>query len=817
MMTERETEIELGTSAAEGITSFAAHDRLIEYGRNMPEKTYSVSRANLIFSQFKNLYTIAFFAMGLISLILDFKGSMPVWILFFLTAVLNAALGVRRDLVSRRAAMHFDKLRADAVRIVRDGKETETDPTLLVKGDVIILKKGDIVPADARILVCKDLKADESFFRRNSVPVIKTSEKMESEGDITEQRNMLFCGSVIIDGTVRAAVVETGGNTELAKMTESRSKKLNLQTSYSKNTPAEKLLVLSAVIASAILMVIISLKTKDPKNALLLSCSAAVCLLPALLRPVRVAAVKKCAVSLKRKQMEFGKNDFVYDIGAVDCLLIDKGKMLTDSSIKLEEEAAVDKNALVMAALCTECSFDEYGASAGDIDSAAVNAAIAAGINVKELFESQERVIVKPFDDAQKLMAVVCKRDGGYRLIVKGAIESVTARCSMLDTPDGAMALNGPALNDIERKSTSMAERGLKVRTVAYKDLEEIPESIENEINSLTLAGIFGYREIMAPKAAESVEILKSNFVKTYVVTGDHTITAAALAKDAKLIKSEQECVNCRDFDEKSDEELVEAAKEHKVFANAAMADRVRLVSALSADGKVTAVAGDQMSSPSVAMCAGVAFGKNDEGDYDVSMRRLSLENVAWAIAKCRSMRSNMTSASSIRASLGIAEVLILIFAALTESVFPLTVLKMAVLNIFIVLIPCFAAALFGRTRMAERGRRASLGCAVRGFTAAVFSLAVIGAAGYDAAVLFFAVHAVLEALRVSFTVRKKFDVFDMLYALMMIVFLILTFIVGGNLLEVSAGSGAMVFMFAVLNMVINVAVEFIRKRRAAL
>ena len=185
-MTRRETEIELSTSGSEGLTSFAAHDRLIDNGRNIVGKTYAKSTANILLAQFKNLYTVAYFAMGIITALLDFKGGLWAWVIFFAVAAINMVSGFLRDNKERLAAVDFDHLMTDEVKVIRDGKQCLTDPTLLVKGDVVVLEEGDFVPADLRILSCEHLKVDESIFVGNRVPKSKQCERMEEEVDFLE-------------------------------------------------------------------------------------------------------------------------------------------------------------------------------------------------------------------------------------------------------------------------------------------------------------------------------------------------------------------------------------------------------------------------------------------------------------------------------------------------------------------------------------------------------------------------------------------------------------------------------------------------------
>lgn len=778
-MTEREAEIELGTSAQTGISSFTAHDRLIENGRNMPEKKYAKSVSALVLAQVKNLYTIIYLLMGIIVLALDFKGLIPVWALFFATAAGNIVFGFYRDAQERRAAIRFDERRADDVKIIRDSRPMSSDPTLIVKGDVLVLEEGDFVPADARILECENLMADETIFGPHSLPKAKRPEKMEFEGEALETYNMLYCGTMIAKGSARAAVTATGKDTVLARLTESRSKKLNLHDDFAKNSPTERILVLCAILAAAFIMCAVSLKSRDPKFGLISSCAAALCLLPAPLRLVRMAAMRMCSKSVEKDGAVFSEKDFVYDIGSIDDLLIDKGKMLTDSALRLEDSFGENESSIALAALCSECDISELGAVGEDIDAAAVNAAFARGIDAAKLREENKRLLFMPFDEARKLMASVHSlKDGGYILIVKGAVEAVPMLCSEITRAGGGSPLDGEAHNEIETYSSHMAENGLKVRALAHKKLDALPENIEDEMHDMTFDASFGYREIMAPKASEAIKLLRENFVRTIVVTGDNLLTAAAIAKDAKLVKSESECASFTELSDKSDEEFSEKAEKCSVFSDASKQDRIKLLGALSEKGRITAAAGDQMTAQSVAMCANVSFGKNDSEEiYDVSLRRVTLDSIAKVISKCRTMRSDMSASLCLGISVGASEVMMMLFASLTADGFPFAILPTLLLNLFIYLLPCMAIGVFGNTHFAERGKNVMPRCALYAAIGALFALGALPTSGYDGYRGYFAFYAIFTAFGMNFlSSRRKYNKNDFYFVLLLILSAVIAF-----------------------------------------
>ena len=724
VMTEREVEIELSTSVSEGLTSFAAHDKLIENGRNMPERAYTKSIATVVLMQFTNLYTIAFLVMGVISALCDFKGSMGAWIIFFAVAVSNMVSGFLRDYTERKNAVDFDTRRGDEVTIIRDATYMKTDPTLLVKGDIVVLNEGDFVPADIRILQCEDLKADESIFKGRRVPVDKVSEKCDEESDRAECRNILYCGSTVASGTCVGAVIATAKDTVLAKVRASRSRKLDMHDKFGKNATSEKVLVIVAIMAAMITLSITSIATKSVPYGLLQACTVAMCVLPAPVCLVRMLGVWVCSKRLEGDHVKTEHKDFAYDIGMGEYFLFDKGGLLTNNETTLEREVIADEGKTEMAVICSDLEYIGDVLTGNDMDMATARALSEKGIDVAKLLKENKKIRFMPFDEKRMLMAALTKAESGYRLIVKGSVEAVPTLCTALCDKDGIMEMTGELLHRIENISSSMAEEGLKVRALAYKDIDYIPEDIESEIKALSFVGVLGYREPLARRAKESIRKIERVFARPVMVTGDHVITAAAFAKGAGLIKKEDECISFHELAECSDEELLAAVDKYKVFSSATGADRERLVRVLSENGHSVIVAGEQMTAPSVKLYANVSFGDDEEKDFDVTVKKCDIENVAEAVYKSRCTRGNLQYASSLAISVGFAEMLVMLFMLMTGSFMLPSAIVMLTANLVIVFVPCMVITLCASVhqRLGEDTLFA-LRCALCGIICALFAL----------------------------------------------------------------------------------------------
>ncbi|MGM9552645.1 MAG: HAD-IC family P-type ATPase [Clostridia bacterium] len=745
VMTEREIEIELATSVSEGLTSFTAHDRLLDLGRNNPEKTYSKRALTVVLMQFKNLYTLAFIAMGIITLLCDFKSGMGAWILFFAVALSNMVSGFLRDNRERKIAEVFDRKRRENVKIIRDGNLMESDPTLLVRGDVVVLEEGDFVPCDLRVLWCENLKADESFLRNRSVPVEKKSEKMDYEAEGFECDNILYCGTSIARGSARATVIATGKDTLLAKTASKEAHKLDMHNKFAKNDYSEKLLLLVSMLCAIAVIIFVSLKTKDVKRAMITACTISLCLIPAAVSFVRHLAMKYASNKLRKENVKVTDENILSSLGEVEYFLFDKGGMLTDEKMDLEETLIPNIEALDMAVICSDCEFSSGVVKGNSIDTATADYLINKGRDVKKLIEDNPKIHYVPFDEARKLMAVIVKWDDGYRLIVKGSIEVVPTLCTKLTDGENTMDMNGEVLHRIEHASSSMAEKGLKVRAVAYKDLTQLPDDIESEIKDLIFVGLMGYREMVVSKARETVSKLKKVHVKPIMVTGDLTITAATLARQAGIIKSEDECISFRELSDATDRELLSACDKYSVFSSASKEDREKLVRVLGANSKTVAVAGDEMSDGGVSIYSSVTFGE----DGDVVTENKDITSVGNVISFVRTIRSNMTCSSFIAVGVGLCEVLVMLYMLFTGIYFNIPTIATLLLNLFVAFVPCLVVSLFaGGCIKPHSQKNTAYECMLFGFIGALLCLIALSAGSVGTAMMFFVYYAIFEAIR---------------------------------------------------------------------
>ncbi len=718
VMTEREVEIELSTSASEGLESFTAHDRLIDNGRNLPEKSYAKSSTQVVLTQITNLYTIAFFAMGIITAMCDFTNGIWAWVIFFAVAVINMVSGFLRDNRERKIAVNFDRKRSEECAVIRDGNETMIDPTLLVKGDIVVLREGDFVPADIRILKCENLKADESIFVGRKVPVEKQSERTKDDVDVLSSPNMLYCGTAVLNGGAIGAVTAVGKDTAIAKMRSEKSGKLNMHDKFAKSAKSEKLLLLAALICATVVMCFVAITQKSTAQGLLKACTVALCLIPAPVCLVRMIAIRLYNREIEKMSVLLPDEDFAYQIGLTDYLIFDKGGVITNGEMELEDRVVSGRDKIEMAVICSDCEFVNSNLTGSDIDKATVRALMNDGVDAKRVIEENERILFMPFDEARKLMAVVVKKGDGYRIIVKGSVDVIPTLCSHIADGDDVTEMSGEALHRLENISSSMAEKGLKIRAVAFRDLTDLPENIENEIKNLIFAGALGYREVMVRKTREAVKNLRSFFVKPIMVSGDHTITAAALARQAGLIKKESECISFRELGDCTDEELCKAAEDYTVFTGATVSDREKLARALAASSNA-AVSGEQMCEHSVAINARFAIGNNDE--CDVKTEKSDITEVSEVICKARAMRGNLAFASLLAISVGLCEALSVMFMILTGTDNGIKSLDMLIANLFTAFVPCMIVCMFASVKFDTRNRKLlALKCALEGFIGAI-------------------------------------------------------------------------------------------------
>ena len=632
-------DVRLGLSAAE------AEGRLARNGPNRLAEKPPRSAWLRLSDQFKStLILILIAAAALAYVVGDLKDA----VVILVVVVLNALLGFYQENRAEQSLAALKKMLATKARVRRDGHPAEMDAELLVPGDIVLLEAGDRVPADGRLVETHSLEIDESALTGESHTVGKHVEKMaDAAAPLAERTNMAFMNTVVTRGRAELLIAATGGATEMGRIAHL------MQQAPQEPTPLQrqldrlgKRLALIAGVVVALIFVLALYQHQTLASAALTAITLAVAAIPEGL-----PAVVTVTLALGMRRMA-GKRAIVKRLAAVETLgcttviCSDKTGTLTlnqmtarsflfagrrhqvsgegysaDGEIALEDKgdsasapanAADLRDLLLPAALCNDSRIRD-GQLIGDPTEGAL-AALAAkgGVDALAAAEHLPRIAEIPFDSANKFMATFHHDGDRVRLFVKGAPDLLLARCTAVSAGRGAQALDEAGRAALVDENEAMAARGLRVLAVASRTLAaqgfDPAGDLMGHVADLTLQGLVGIMDPPRPEAREAIALCRTAGIQVKMITGDHRVTAAAIARELGLVG---EALEGRELDRMDDAELARRIEQVVVFARVAPEHKVRIVQLLKSLGHVVAMTGDGVNDAPALKSAdiGVAMG----------------------------------------------------------------------------------------------------------------------------------------------------------------------------------------------------------------
>ena len=632
-------DVRLGLSAAE------AEGRLARNGPNRLAEKPPRSAGLRLSDQFKStLILILIAAAALAYVVGDLKDA----VVILVVVVLNALLGFYQENRAEQSLAALKKMLATKARVRRDGHPAEMDAELLVPGDIVLLEAGDRVPADGRLVETHSLEIDESALTGESHTVGKHVEKMaDAAAPLAERTNMAFMNTVVTRGRAELLIAATGGATEMGRIAHL------MQQAPQQPTPLQrqldrlgKRLALIAGIVVALIFALALYQHQTLASAALTAITLAVAAIPEGL-----PAVVTVTLALGMRRMA-GKRAIVKRLAAVETLgcttviCSDKTGTLTlnqmtarsflfagrrhqvsgegysvEGEIALEDKgdsasapanAADLRDLLLPAALCNDSRIRD-GQLIGDPTEGAL-AALAAkgGVDALAAAEHLPRIAEIPFDSANKFMATFHHDGDRVRLFVKGAPDLLLARCTAVSAGRGAQALDEAGRAALVDENEAMAARGLRVLAVASRTLAaqgfDPAGDLMGHVADLTLQGLVGIMDPPRPEAREAIALCRTAGIQVKMITGDHRVTAAAIARELGLVG---EALEGRELDRMDDAELARRIEQVVVFARVAPEHKVRIVQLLKSLGHVVAMTGDGVNDAPALKSAdiGVAMG----------------------------------------------------------------------------------------------------------------------------------------------------------------------------------------------------------------
>ena len=695
---------ELSVTAEAGLSSQEAQRRLAEYGENKLAEKKKKTNFQRFLEQFQDVMILILLLAAVVSFVVACFGHDPMEffepVLILLIVVLNAVLGMVQESKAEKALDALKNMSAPHARVLRDGREQVIDAAQLVPGDIIRLEAGDFIPADARLLKSAGLKSEESALTGESVPSEKdAAAQVEEKAPLGDRSNMVFSGCSVTYGTATAVVTGTGMNTEMGKIAGLLEGEKETQTPLQqKLAQLGKYLGFVALAACAVIFVVGLINGIPVLEIFMTAVSLAVSAIPEGL-PAIVTIVLAIGVQrMVRKNALIRRLPAVETLGSASVICSDKTGTLTqnrmtlvrlwvDGQRELETVSAQNSQAarrlLQYGALCCDGSvvYKEDGTEQHIGDPTETSILVAAhknGMEQEELNRQYPRLAELPFDSDRKLMTSVNQIDGKIVAIVKGAFDVMAARCVSGD------------LEAAKEKNDEMSRGALRVLAVGYKVLDKAPENPASQEleNGLTLMGLVGMIDPPRPEAKAAVATCRQAGIKPVMITGDHVVTASAIAKELGILGEDDKAITGAQLDAMTDQELDREVERISVYARVSPENKIRIVKAWQRKGQVVSMTGDGVNDAPALKAAdiGCAMGITGtdvaKGAADMTLTDDNFATIVDAVREGRGIYANIKKVVGFLLGTNIGEVLTVFFAMLLWHKTPLLSMQLLWINL---------------------------------------------------------------------------------------------------------------------------------------
>ena len=695
-----------------GLTAAQIQSLTEKYGPNKLKEKKKKTTFQRFLDQFKDVMILILIAAAVISFVVicveQNWGELFEPLLIVLIVILNAVMGVVQESKAGKALDALKSMSAPHARVIRDGVESIIDAAELVPGDIIRLEAGDFIPADARLLRSVSLKSEESALTGESVPSEKDAEEIcDEKAPLGDRHNMVFSGCSITYGTATAVVTATGMNTEMGKIANLLDSEEDGQTPLQqKLAQLGKYLGIVALAACAIIFVVGLANGIPVLEIFMTAVSLAVSAIPEGL-PAIVTIVLSIGVQrMVKKNALIRRLPAVETLGGASVICSDKTGTLTQNRMTLTKAYADGeyttenistnnsekiKKLLTYATLCCDGSVVFNGTEEQHIgdptETAIVLAAHKNGMPKDELNKQSPRLAEIPFDSDRKLMTTVNRIDGKNIVIVKGAFDMMMPRCIAGD------------MDAAKRMTERMSADALRVLAVAYKEIDEIPANpTSDELEAgLTFMGLVGMIDPPRPEAKEAVAVCRKAGIKPVMITGDHVVTASAIAKELGILVEGDRAITGAELDAMNDDQLDANVEKISVYARVSPENKIRIVKAWQRKGQVVSMTGDGVNDAPALKAAdiGCAMGITGtdvaKGAADMTLTDDNFATIVDAVREGRGIYANIKKVVGYLLGTNIGEVITVFCAMLLWHKTPLLSMQLLWINLVTDSLPAIA------------------------------------------------------------------------------------------------------------------------------
>ena len=643
------------------------------YGKNVLVEKGKKTKLQIFLSQFKNIMVILLLVVGILSLLYSIfnKSDFLEPIVILGTTLVNCFMGFLQESKAEDAIGKLKKYSANYVTVKRNNKYKDIDSKNLVVGDYIILESGDKIPADARIIKSYYAKVDESILTGESASVDKNDEVIQKDALISERKNMVYSGTILVSGKIEAVVTAIGMDTELGKIASIVDSDVEPLTPLQmKVARVSKFILFVACILIFFVLVYSVINNYSFLTIAMLCISMIVASVPECL-PIAITATLSIGVSQMANKKSIGRNlAAIETLGATEVICTDKTGTLTKNKMEvvkvyssLNEVNEVNDVFKNIISFCNTAVLNEDGNYIGDSVDVALKNYLKEDIEGKKISEI-------PFDSDRKMMSVVYDIDDKVMLYTKGSFESILDKCIKVLIDDKVIKLDKKIKDSYIEIESNMAKEGLKVLAFAYKEVSNKDYSEDD----LILVGLMGLKDPVRDNIKNSISECKEAGIRPIMLTGDNLITAYTIAKEVGICNNEEECINASSLNDLDEKELVKYIKKYSVFARVSPENKLQIVKAFQKIGKVVAMTGDGVNDAPAIKLANVGIGMGASGTdvtkdtSDIILLDDSFNTITVAIKEGRRIYDNVITNILYNLSSNFTEIAIIIFGMLTGN-----------------------------------------------------------------------------------------------------------------------------------------------------
>ena len=696
-----EIEEELETSIETGLTEHQAKKRQEEQGFNELKEEKKKSLFVRFLEQFKDFMIIVLIIAAIVSGVISVMQGERITdsIIILVVVIVNAIIGVAQEAKAEQSLEALKKLSGHEAKVLRNGDVKIIPARELVRGDIVVLETGDYVPADLRIFEAVNLKSQEASLTGESVPVEKDAAALEKyDVPLGDRVNMLFSSSLVTYGRGRGIVVETAMDTEVGKIAEMISEAEEQETPLQKKLNSlGKTLGIAALVICLIIFLIGIIQGREVISMFMTAVSLAVAAIPEGLAAVSTIVLAIGVQKMVKRNAIVKRLPAVETLGSSSVICSDKTGTLTQNKMTVQkifvnrtvfDVSSFGENSnflkyshasqeirllLSDGMVCNDTKIGEDGTLTGDpTETALVDVGLKLGVT-QNIYSELPRIDEIPFDSERKLMTTVHERNGKYLVFTKGGVDELLEICNSYIEKGEVKFDLGNYETQIKDINEQMAKEALRVLAFGYKELDHKPEKDEME-KDLIFIGMYGMIDPPREEAKDAVNKCKTAGIKTVMITGDHKITATAIAKSLGILENENEAITGTEVNNMSDEDLEKNIRNYSVYARVSPEHKVRIVKAWQKQKEIVAMTGDGVNDSPALKTADIGCAMGIVGTdvakeaADVILTDDNFATVVASVEEGRRIYDNILKAIQFLLSSNIGEIVVLFFATMFST-----------------------------------------------------------------------------------------------------------------------------------------------------